>query len=218
MLNQRIDSAESKKMEKNMFKKIILSAAFCAAMALSASSAYSFCGGNVVPDNDCDSNPRNFSTSCCPSGYRVQGVAYSDMSNSDYADAVSAVCRHIQKGNDMMPTDFQRSPVVFMCEKQEVLAGIACKDMDKKSGKNSDNLDGCTAICQRPGDSNLRMVYNNDIAGNSRSFVQHTVSLPERVVGIAYKDVNKERDANDYDNSDRADCATISHKYQPIVQ
>lgn len=201
-----------------MFKKLILSAVCGAAIVMSATSAYSFCGGMVVSDNDCDSNPRNFSVSCCPGGYRVQGVAYSDMSNSDYADAVSAVCRHIQKGNDMMPTDFQRQPVVFMCEKQEVMAGIACKDMDKRGGKNSDNLDGCTALCQKPGSGNLRMVYNNDIAGNPRSYVQHTVQLPERVVGIGYKDVNKDRNASDWNNSDRADCATISYKHQPIVK
>lgn len=186
-----------------MMKKILTVAAFVAMTAFGATNAFSFCGGSVVYDNDCGSNPRGFSASCCPSGYRVQGVAYNDIKKKDHADAVSAICRSIAKGNDMMPSDFQTHPVTFMCDKTEVLAGIACKDLPK-----SDGLDGCTAICQKPGSKNLRMVYNNDLASNPRAYNRHTVYLPKRVVGIAYKDRTKGSSTG----SDEADCATISVK------
>lgn len=183
-----------------MIKRLITLASF-GVFAFTAFQANAFCGGTVVYDNDCGSNARAFSVSCCPSGYRVQGVAYNDINKKDKADAVSAVCRSITKGNDMMPSDFQTNPVVSMCDKTEVLAGIACKDM-----KKSDALDGCTAICQKPGSKNLRMVYSNDLASNPRAYNKHTVFLPKRVVGIGYKDQTKGRSMG----SDEADCATIS--------
>ena len=186
-----------------MIKKTIFALVTLGVMSLASASYAQYCGGTIVYDNDCGSNPRGFSVSCCPSGFRVQGVAYNDMHKSDYADALSAICRSIAKGNDMMPSDFQTAPVTHVCDKTEVFAGLACKDMDKKGGINSDNLDGCTAVCQHPKSRNLRTIYSTDIASNKRSYVRHTVLLPKRVVGIAYKDIGQKK------SSDRADCATI---------
>ena len=199
-----------------MIKKSILSMAVFALTALAANTSFGFCGGTPVYNNDCASNPRGYAVSCCPRGYRVQGVAYNDHAGSDYVDAVSAVCRHVVKGNDMMPTDFQRPPVVFMCNKTEVMAGIAQKDMPKKGGKNSDVLDGVTAICQTPGSKSLRMVYNRDLAGNGRSYVRTVTYLPNRIVGIAYKDISK-NNVLTRGNSDRADCATVSYRHCPKI-
>lgn len=192
-------------------KKWMISLAVLGLMAITGSASAQYCGGTLVQDNDCSSNGRGYSASCCPSGYRVQGVAYNDMSGSDYVDAVSAVCRHVVKGNDMMPTDFQTAPVVHVCQKTEVMKGIACKDMPKKSGKNSDILDGCTAICYNPTTKNTRTIYSKDLAENGRPYVVHTVDLPNRIQGIMYKDQDK-------GSSDRADCATISYKHEPIVK
>jgi hypothetical protein len=185
-------------------------------MAGAGSAHAQYCGGQVMDYGDCSHNARAYSASCCPDGYRVQGVAYSDIHKADFADAVSAVCRSISKGNDMMPTDFQRAPVTYVCDKNEVFAGLACKDMaDKGSGKNADALDGCTAICQNAKTNAIREIYNPDMAGNPREAARVSVRLPQRVVGIVYKDQDGKDDgkANGaYGGSDRADCAAISVK------
>lgn len=197
-----------------MFKKVLFSVALLAGFSMTGAASAQYCGGTLVPDNDCGSNTkRPYSTVCCPRGYRAHGVAYNDMAGSDYADAVSPVCRHVTKGNDMYPQDFQTPPVVHMCKKTEVMSGIACKDMPKK-GKNADNLDGCTAICFNPKTRQERMIYSKDLAENGRSYVRHTVSLPNRVFGIAYKDISKGRSGG---SSDRADCATIVYRKEAIV-
>lgn len=195
-----------------MLRKILVALVVLGSVALGSQAQAQYCGGTLVQDNDCASNTdRSYSASCCPPGYRVQGVAYNDLQGSDYADAVSAVCRHVTKGNTMMPTDFQTQPVVHMCEKTEILLGIAYKDMPK-GGKRSDILDGVTAICQNPTTKATRTLYSNDLAGNGRGYETRTISLPNRIVGIIYKDIGKGTD------SDRADCVTVSYKYQPIVK
>lgn len=182
-----------------MLKKAIL---FVAVSFALAAQAQAFCGGTPDYSADCSSNNRAFSTSCCPSGYRVQGVAYNDMrgdsgKGNDIVDAVSAICRSIQKGNDMMPGDFQATPITLMCDKSEVFAGFNVVDHGGK-----DSMDGIVAYCQKPGSTSLRMIGNNGDTGSNGE--QHTVMLPKRVVGIGYKD--------NPDGSDQADCATISVK------
>lgn len=192
-------------------KNFTLASVICLGLIWTQSVSAQYCGGSVVPDNDCDSNTkRGYSTSCCPDGYRAHGVAYNDIQGSDVADAVSPVCRHVVKGNDMMPTDFQTQPVIHMCEKTEVLSGIACKDMPQK-GAQSDNLDGCTAICLNPKTKQERTLFSKDLEDNhSRSYVTHRIDLPNRIFGIAYKDISK-------GSSDQADCATVVYRYEPIV-
>lgn len=178
-----------------MLKKVFT---FVAVALTFVAQAHAFCGGTPDYSNDCSSNNRAFATSCCPSGYRVQGVAYNDMrssGNNDIVDAVSAVCRSISKGNDMMPSDFQAPPITLMCDKTEVLAGTTTIDF-----KGNDAMDGMVIWCQKPGSTNLRMVGNNGDTGSNGE--THTVLLPKRVVGIGYKD----------NQGDQADCATISVK------
>ncbi len=174
-------------------------------------SAQTICGEAIVSDEDCDSNELKYSESCCPAGYRVQGVIYNDLIGQDNTDAVGAICRHVTKGNVEIASDFanqgnkdRKQPIQLVCESEEVLAGIACKDLPKK-----DALDGCTAICQKPG-SEERILYNPDLASNPRTFVRHAVKLPNRVAGIGYKEEKLK--------SDRADCTNISFKHEPLVQ
>lgn len=183
---------------------------FCFGM-ISSVFAQTICGEPVVTDEDCDSNELKYSESCCPTGYRVQGVVYNDLIGQDNTDAVGALCRHVTKGNVEIASDFanqgnndRKKPIQFVCESEEVLAGIACKDLPKK-----DALDGCTAICQKPGGAE-RVVYNPDLASNPRTFVRHVVKLPNRVAGIGYKEEKLK--------SDRADCTSISFKHEPLVQ
>ena len=178
----------------SLFLALFLSAGF-------ASQAGAECGGSIVPENDCNNNGRSWHFSCCPDGYRVQGVAYNDLKKQDHVDAVSAVCRSISRGNDIMPQDFGRSPKTFVCDKQEVMAGIYSKDVLTEGGDKYDELDGLTAICQHPGSKELRKVYNYDIQGG-REGREKFVYLPKRVVGIAYKELEK-------GSSDRADCVAI---------
>jgi hypothetical protein len=196
-----------------MFKKILSSLVAVMALAAAGSAHAQYCGGTVMDFGDCSSNVRAYAASCCPSGYRVQGVAYDDINKADFADAFSAVCRSTSKGNDMMPTDFQRAPITLVCDNNEVFAGLACKDMSNKgSGKNMDASDGCTAICQNVKTGATREIYNPDIAGNKREAGRTMVKLPKRVVGIVYKDQDGKDDgvANGaYGGSDRADCAAI---------
>lgn len=178
-----------------MFKKIL--AATCG-LLMAAAQAHAFCGGSPDYSNDCNNNPKGFATSCCPNGYRVQGVAYNDMrssSNNDIVDAVSAVCRSIQKGNDMMPSDFQAPPITMVCDKTEVFAGMSVVDLNK-----NDAMDGIVVYCQKPGSTSLRMIGNNGDTGSNGE--THTTLLPKRVVGIGYKD----------NQGDQADCATVSIK------
>ncbi|MBF0104505.1 MAG: hypothetical protein HQM16_04165 [Deltaproteobacteria bacterium] len=194
-----------------MFKKTLLSLVVLGLVLAAGTASAQYCNGTIVPDNDCDSGNRAYSTSCCPRGYRAQGVAYNDMAGSDEADAISPICRHVSKGNDMMPTDFQTQPVQHLCDKTEVMSGIACKDMPKK-GAQADDLDGCTAICYNPKTKQERMLYSADLEGNrSRQYVTHKIDLPNRIFGIAYKD-------RDRGSSDVADCATIVYRYEPIVK
>lgn len=194
-----------------MFKNIKMKTGLLIAILTLSGSAHSICGGQVVADNDCGSNQLAYAESCCPQGYRVQGVIYNDLKGQDNADAVGSVCRHVTKGNVKIASDFynrgnkgQKAPVKFVCDSTEVMSGIACKDLPKK-----DALDGCTAVCQKPGGAN-RLIYNPDLESNSRAYVYHTVKLPNRVQGIGYKEEKVK--------TDRADCANISYKYQPIVK
>lgn len=178
-----------------MFKKVLTLVAVSFTLV---AQAQAFCGGSPDFSNDCSSNNRAYATSCCPAGYRVQGVAYNDMrssGNNDIVDAVSAVCRSISKGNDMMPSDFQAPPVTLMCDKSEVFAGMSVVDL-----RGNDAMDGIVVYCQKPGSTSLRMVGNNGDTGSNGE--THTVMLPKRVVGIGYKD----------NQGDQADCATISVK------
>lgn len=173
-----------------------------------AQSAQAYCGGEVVQDQDCSSNPRAYAESCCPAGFRVQGIAYNDMGKrnsakqKDVADAISVICRSLTEGNELMPSDFQTPPITLMCDKTEVFAGIACKDLE-----NEDELDGCTAICQKPGSQEVRKLYNPDLLTNPRPYVEHMVYLPKRVVGLVYKDMTRNSGST---NSDEADCVNIS--------
>lgn len=174
------------------------------------------CGKTTVPDNDCDSNATQYSESCCPPGYRVQGVIYNDLKGQDNADAVGAVCRHVQNGNIKIASDFdnrgnngRKGPVQFVCDHTEVMIGLACKDLVKK-----DALDGCTAVCYNPKRHTTRIMDNYDITSNPRSYVMHTIELPYRVAGIGYKEERK----GSHGSTDRADCANVSYHYEPIVK
>lgn len=167
-----------------------------------AARAQSACGGTIMHNPDCDSSDRSWSISCCPDGYRVQGVAYNDIRKQDHVDAVSAICRSVSRGNDMMPNDFShRAPTQYVCDKQEVLSGVFFKDVRVQGGDDRDTLDGVTAVCENPKNHAKRQLYNADISGG-RTGVELSVSLPRRVVGIAYKELDK-------GTSDRADCVTI---------
>lgn len=194
-----------------MLKRTFLGLALLGLICVSSTAMAQDCG-TIVSDNDCDSNgKRGYSTSCCPKGYRAQGVAYNDMAGSDEADAISPICRHVTKGNDMMPTDFQTTPVTHLCDKNEVMSGIACKDMPKQ-GAQADDLDGCTAICFNHKTKAERTLFSNDLEGNTgRQYVIHKIDLPNRIFGIAYKD-------RDHGSSDVADCATVVYRNEAIVQ
>lgn len=195
-----------------MFKKVTILTVAMVMGLLYSSQAFSICGAQIVPDNDCGSNVLAYSESCCPAGYRVQGVVYNDLKGQDNTDAVGAVCRHVKNGNIEIASDFynrgnkrRKAPIQFVCDRTEIMSGIACKDLKKK-----DALDGCTAVCYNPVTRQSRTLYNQDLASNPRAFVMHTINLPNRVAGIGYKE-EKIR-------TDRADCANISFKYQPIVR
>lgn len=195
-------------MKNGLFLFLALSAVAIAIPGVA--NAQQACGGSVQPSNDCDGNDRQWHFSCCPDGYRVQGVAYTDISKQDHVDAVSSVCRSIARGNDTMPQDFSRTPKTFVCDNKEVLAGIVSKDVHTDAGGKRDTLDGMTAVCQHPGNKQLRTIMNVDITENERQGREQTVYLPKRVVGIAYKEFDN--GGNRTGSSDRADCVTIITK------
>ena len=189
-------------------KKSLLTVLVFGVFAIVAQSARAqmACGGNMMYNNDCDNSRRHWHFSCCPEGTRAQGVAYTDIKGQDHVDAVSVVCRSITRGNDVVPQDFRRTPKQFVCEKAEVLSGIYCKDVLTHGGDKRDTLDGCTAICEQPGNPDLRKIYNVDIQGG-REGREMVARLPKHISGIAYKELDNGGD--NAGGSDRADCATI---------
>lgn len=214
-----------------MLKKSILSIFALGLLAVSGlAQAQNFCEGKnngpVIPVADLDGNPRPYAVSCCPPSYRLQGIACSDMNNShnqrdknlDTLDVCTAVCRHVTNGNFLYPNrDMQRKPAVYQCDKTEIVDALYCKDSHRHGGgTNSDYADGCTVGCYNPRTKQRRVVYSADIATNPRPASVVTVNLPERVTGIACKDVVKETGST---NSDRADgCTFVKATYLPIVK
>lgn len=163
--------------------------------------AQSACGGVVQLEPDCGNTSRNWHFSCCPDGYRVQGVAYNDIKKQDHVDAIGAVCRSISAGNMALSEDFSRRPKEFVCDKTELLIGIATMDVKTEAGDDRDTLDGATAICWNPKTHQERMIANNDITERALR-TQKVIGGKQKVVGIAYKEINR-------GSSDRADCATV---------
>ena len=157
-----------------------------------------YCSGTVSPNEDCS---EGMTASCCPLGTRVYGVAYSDGVKSDGAVQISAVCRAYARGSDTLAnTSMTISPIRYVCEPHERFAGIACKDL-----KGKDQLDGCTALCQKPGRKHLRVVFNPDLSENPNQFRSHAILMPKRVTGIVYASSTKRRKSY-------LDCATISFR------
>lgn len=169
------------------------------------SEAQHACGGEVRQINDLAGNGRSYRFSCCPDGYRVQGVAYSDVGKDhDHADCVTTVCRSISQGNiSIGSSDCSNASRMkqFECDKTEVMAGLVRKDLIGEGSSDRDTADGFTPLCQKPGSNALRRVYNHDIEGG-REGEEISVLLPQRVCGIASKDREKGK-------SDRLDGATI---------
>jgi len=192
-----------------MAKYTFICLATLASLLIASVSYAQYCGGNIQYSSDLTGNSRPWNVSCCPTGYRVQGIACADLPpKQDFGDGCSAICRSISKGNIMQPAnDFQRHPALYQCDKTEVLAGIVCRDSTGHGGgSQSDVADSCTAVCQKPGSKNLRVVYNNDFNTNAKSAQNRVVTyLPTRVVGIACKDQDK-------GTSDRLDGCTIITK------
>lgn len=194
-----------------MFRKIVTVAAFLAAVAASSAVMAQSCPNSWFSDqrvesaSDLSKNNRSWNISCCPEGYRVHGLACSDIvGGKDDGDGCSAVCRSITKGDIMQPhNDFQRAPGIYRCEPSEVFVGVACKDNDDHGGGvNSDVADSCTAICEKTNGS-TRYVENNDLHNTGRSW--NVVQIPlgsRRVSGVACKDLQN-------GSSDRLDGCTI---------
>ncbi|MBI4410958.1 MAG: hypothetical protein HY541_00540 [Deltaproteobacteria bacterium] len=169
-------------------------------------NAQGACGGTVEYSNDCAGNDRKWHISCCPDGYRVQGVAYTDIKDRDAIDAISTICRKVGAMDNppQITGDFQKAPKKFECNKEEVMAGIRSKDRAADDNK-SDTLDSIEVACQNPKGKNLRWVYNTDAMNNGRAPREQTVLLPARIVGIASKEKEK-------GTSDEKDCVTVVTK------
>lgn len=166
-------------------------------------NAMSACGaGQVRSESDCNNTHRAWHFSCCPPGYRAQGVAYNDISKQDHVDAVSVVCRSIKHGNIKTPQDFSKPPKTFVCNNNEVLAGTLSSDVRTNGGDNRDTLDAVTALCQNAKTGQIREIYNPDF-NPQRAKRRHQIRLGQgRSVGIAYREIKK-------GSSDRADCVTL---------
>jgi hypothetical protein len=165
--------------------------------------------GTIAPTRSCAKSDAEFSASCCPEGYRPHGIAYADASDGDAAQEITPVCRPIVGGDDMMPQPPKGTAKTLLCDKVEILTGVACKDLPE-----SDTLDGCTAICTQPSTKNKRYLDNADIDDNenplrdSATPKYHSRSKSKsRVLGLAFKKVD-----------DSLDCAAISYKAEPIVK
>lgn len=192
-----------------MYKVMLAIIVFVVALVFVSVTSYAqYCGGSIQQVSDLSSNRRAYAVACCPDGYRVQGIACSDLpEEQDMGDGCTTVCRSIKDGNRQeFSGDIQRNPAVYECDKTEVMAGIACKDTDKHGGGvNSDVADGCTVFCQNPKSKAVRRIRSDDIDGNRNAGYDVTVLLPRRVVGIACKD-------KDSGTSDRLDGCTIITK------
>jgi len=169
------------------------------------------CGEIIQPDNDCDSNTSNYMSACCPVGYFAVGLSYTDNEDTDLAKNISPICHKISdnlitgysdpnEGGINLPCDYTSSR-----HQGEVLVGIACKQLQKKSRKlvtrPGDLLDGCTAVCRDQETLKTRVIYLADLESNPSGFITHKVGDNRELRGIEWK--NKV-------NTRSLDCATIS--------
>ena len=169
--------------------------------------AYSFCGGQIQHQNDCSGNSEHYTATCCPSGTRVNGIAYNDLKGEDGVNAVVSYCRKY-KGNELsIPNKDQLSGgqgiVTIACHASEVMSALGCSDV-----KGKDKMDGCIIQCYNPTTKASRWVNPNGDIGHPGAIV--TVKLPNRIQGIGYK--------KEHGHTDQVDCATVSTKHQPIVK
>lgn len=190
-----------------MVKKILTTVA-ALAVIVSAGTVQAFCGGQVAVSNDCAGNQEPYATSCCPQGYRVQGVAYSDLKGEDGLNGIQAYCRKYKGNETTIPNKDQleggKGIVTIACESTEIMSALGCDDMQGK-----DKLDGCIIECYNPTTKASRWVNpNGDIGSNPRAVSR--IKLPNRIQGIGWK--------KNHGNTDQTDCADVSYKYEPIVK
>jgi hypothetical protein len=87
-----------------MVKKFLSALTVLTLVSVAGQAQAQYCGGSIMHNNDLSGNGRGWNTSCCPEGYRVQGIACADLPpGQDLMDGCSAVCRSIEKGNIMQP-------------------------------------------------------------------------------------------------------------------
>lgn len=192
-----------------MFKKIFFTIIGLAFFATSY-QAYGFCGGEAVWNNDCANNTLPYTTSCCPDGYRVQGIVYNDLDGrEDETNAIVAYCRKY-KG----PEEFYynkdlleggKAPITLSCRPNEIMSALLQKDLEKRK----DASDAFTIECTNPKTKVSYIVPNHDFDSNSRAPMVLRSELPYRIWGIGYKE--------ERNRTDKVGCATIAVKNQPIV-
>lgn len=178
--------------------------AFFLSLAAASHAQQHACGGNIEYSADCGNNSRSWHFACCPDGYRVHGIAYSDLPGQDSVDAITTVCRNIQSGNTMsnLSERTKRSLNQIKCDKTEVVSGLVMQDV-RKGNSNKDWLDAVSVECLNPRTSYKRTLYNPDFGGRGQGRVSYDINT--EVVGFAYKEL-------DDGSSDKVDCVTTITK------
>lgn len=189
-----------------MVKKILL-AVTAIATVLVAGQVQAFCGGQVKVTNDCSGNAEGYASSCCPSGYRVQGVVYNDLKGEDGLNAMSAYCRKYKGNETTIPNQDQmqggKGMVTLSCEPTEIVIAVGGADMPGK-----DKLDGVGIKCFNPTSKAERWVLPGGDIGTPNDVSE--VRLPNRIQGIGWK--------KNHGNTDQTDCVNLSYKHEPIVK
>lgn len=158
-------------------KRITVCAVLVAALAISSTS---FAGVKWV--RDLAENNNNYVELTCPDKSVPIGFGYVDTRHSDYADAVTVICR---RGNREFPVwhrDFEnteREMLKLTCDKGWKLVGLYYED------GRFDHMDALTAICKK-GKQEIR-VYNNDFE-HKKEGVTVLKDSSEKIIGVAFKD------------------------------
>lgn len=148
----------------------------------------SACGGTIYMNDDCsDSKHHVWHVSCCPDGYRVQGVHFAKHTSHDTIDTISSYCRSVNKGNEATDnSDFgPEKRINAYCHKSEILTGLVWKDKLTRTGQKRDSMIDIAPVCLNPSNGKKRIAKN--MTGPNPNY-KTEVGLPKRVVGIALKE------------------------------
>ncbi len=169
------------------------------ALAIAAVSTASTSFAETKWTKDLASNNRTYVEVTCPKKSWAVGVGYIMYNRGDSVDAITVICRDKNgRESSVEHEDFLNSDeftLKITCPANEEFIGLYYKDLP-----HGDAMAGATVICK--GSNGTHQIYNKDL-GNSKHGVEIIKEGKERIIGVAFKDL---------EHNDKADGVTIITK------